>query len=392
MATAIFDFDIEQIPPTIEVHNGYDRALILGRFNGTPVARIFVPVSDRHIRGEIVRDKLLEAAGERYWNLWLRRYLDLHDNCDPVPSATIAICTRERPTDLRRCLESLIKLPRDWHEILVIDNCPASDATRNVVAEFPSVRYVCELNRGLNNARNRALLESEREIIAFIDDDAVADERWLKSLLKNFNDPLVACVTGLTMPLELETDAQEWFEKHCPFCKGFERRTFRGDEHSPVQTGEIGAGVNMALRRETILSLGAFDPLLDAGTPTESGGDHEMFSRVLASGYSIVYEPEALNWHRHRRTWPELQKVLYGYGVGVYALLTRTLLVEKEPAALKIAWGWFRYDQFPALMRTMAGRIDRKRLDLLRSELRGCLSGPFAYFRSKRMHLATHKL
>ena len=74
----------------------------------------------------------------------------------------------------------------------------------------------------------------------------------------------------------------------------------------------------MAFRRTGFERFGLFDEALDAGTPARSGGDTEMFSRVLAAGLRIVYEPAALCWHRHRRTWPELCDTLYGYGAYWY--------------------------------------------------------------------------
>ena len=387
MPTAILDIDLETIPREVVGLTDYERAFVLIRFRGRPVGKATVKVFNGRIGGDELREQLLEAAGELPWKFWLRDFLDWEPTGNlQLPTVTVAICTRERTDDLAKCLSSIEKLRDQPLEILVIDNAPKTQRTRDLVRElFPNIHYVCERKPGLDWARNRALSEARGEIVAFIDDDAVADPEWLRGLLINFEDPLVACVTGLTLPLELETPAQEWFEVHCPFGKGFRRKLFKGDTHNPLLTGQIGAGVNMALRREKILEFGGFDPALDAGTPTHSGGDHELFSRIIASGYSIVYEPQALSWHRHRRTWEELRKALYGYGVGVYALLTRTICVEREWAALKIAFGWFRHDQFPKLMRALFRRPGHEPLALLVAELRGCCVGPIAYFQSRRL-------
>ncbi len=54
--------------------------------------------------------------------------------------------------------------------------------------------------------------------------------------------------------------------------------------------------------------------------PTQSGGDHEFFARILLAGFYIVYEPEGLSWHRHRRTWEETHKAIQGYGTGLCIL------------------------------------------------------------------------
>jgi glycosyltransferase involved in cell wall biosynthesis len=387
MATAILDIELTELPPGLSGLNRYSGALVLIRFRGKPVGQAYLPLSNGEIAALALRDLLIEAAGHQLWQAVFHDWLEQDDpqtTDEPPPKASIAICTRDRTDDLKRCLDSLMRLREDGQEILVIDNCPATEATRQLVQNYASVRYVRENQPGLNNARNRAIHEARNEIVAFIDDDAVADPNWSRELVRNFNNPMVACVTGLTMPIELETEAQEWFERHCPFNRGFRRKTFKGDSHNPMATGQIGAGVNMALRRRSMLEIGLFDPALDAGTPTQSGGDHEIFSRLLISGYSITYDPAALSWHRHRRTWEELRRALHGYGVGVYALLVRSLFVEREWSAVKIAWGWFRYDQFPALVRALRRRPGSKPLDLILAELRGCVMGPRAYFKSRK--------
>ena len=186
------------------------------------------------------------------------------------------------------------------------------------------------------------------------------------------------------MPVELETEAQEWFETHCPFGRGFRRVAYRGDRDSPMVVGHVGAGANMALRRCVLRDVGAFDVALDAGTRTFSGGDHEMFSRILLHGYRIVYDPAALSWHRTPRTPEEIRRIIYGYGVGVYAFLTRRLVIDKETAALRVAWRWLCHGQIPALVQSILRRPGSIPAGLLLSEFRGCMIGPWAYLASRR--------
>ncbi|HJR51562.1 MAG TPA: glycosyltransferase family A protein, partial [Gemmatimonadales bacterium] len=98
-----------------------------------------------------------------------------------------AICTRDRPELLARALDSLVAQTPEVAEILVVDNAPAGDATRALVAtRFPSVRYVAEPVPGLDFARNRALETATREVVAFLDDDAVAAPGWADSLRRVF--------------------------------------------------------------------------------------------------------------------------------------------------------------------------------------------------------------
>jgi len=387
MPTAVLDFDLENLPTQIDNLAGYDRALCLLRFQSKPVGQKYLPVQNGQIIIKEFHHEICEASGYRLPIHWLHQFLDMGNhksNGFSTPKATIAICTRNRTDDLKRWLNSLIKLPNDGQEILVIDNCPSTDETFQLVATYPGIRYICEPRPGLNIARNRALQEAHNEVVAFTDDDAVPDKTWLRALLSNFDNPLVLCVTGLTMPLELETEAQEAFEKYSSFNKGFDKKLYSSRSCNPLVTGGVGAGANMALRKTILQTVGHFDEALDAGTPTQSGGDHEFFARILLAGFYIVYEPEALSWHKHRRTWQETHKAIQGYGTGVYAFWTRILLVEREFSILKFPLDWFLNQQLPNLVRAITRRPHAHPLHLLVAELKGCYMGPWAYFSSKK--------
>jgi GT2 family glycosyltransferase len=387
MATAILDLDLQELPSRIVGLERYDGAFVLIRLNKKPVGKAWLKIERGHIGGKELRDILTEAAGSTLWKHWLHNYLDWDERNTSdftPPTATVAVCTRDRPEDLRHCLEALMRIPDKGQELLVVDNCPASDETRKIVEGFGRVRYVREERPGLNIARNRALREAKHEVVAFTDDDAAPEPGWLTALLSNFNDPLVLCVTGLTMPSELETEAQKCFERYCPFERGFKRTVFEGTKQNPLATGRVGAGANMALRKNLIDLVGFFDEDLDAGTPTYSGGDHEMFARILLAGYRIVYDPAAVNWHRHRRNWKELRQTIFGYGVGVYAFWTRTLLVEKEWSMLAVAFSWLLSDQIPRLCRSLLRLPGSMPLDLILAELSGCIIGPWTYLSSRR--------
>src|SRR5262249_39237624 len=104
---------------------------------------------------------------------------------------SVAVCTRERPADLARCLSSLEGSTERPLEILVIDNAPDSSTTRLVVEQFPAVEYYCEPQRGLSAARNAALEHARGDIVAFIDDDAIAHPSWIECARRAFDDPEV---------------------------------------------------------------------------------------------------------------------------------------------------------------------------------------------------------
>jgi GT2 family glycosyltransferase len=388
MATAVLDFDLQQLPYEINGLERYDKALILIRWRRQPINRITLPVIDGHLDPAMLHSAVLRTVSEQnLWDNWIKDYLgwDELSSLDDKPSSTstIAICTRDRTEDLRRCIEALLELPDDHQEIVIIDNSPSSIDTFNLVKTNRRIRYIYEERPGLNVARNRALREASGEIVVFCDDDASPDRDWLRAHLRNFDDPMVMCVTGLTMPLELETEAQEIFERYSPFGRGFRRVVFDNYNLCPWEAGRAGAGANMSLRRSALEHIGDFDVALDAGTLTCSGGDTEYFARVLSRGFRIVYDPAALSWHRHRRTLEELRRTYYGYGVGAYAAWTRSIIREGEIDVMKGPWAWFRHQQLATLIRSLLRRPGGLPPELILAELCGCLVGPWAYFMSR---------
>jgi glycosyltransferase involved in cell wall biosynthesis len=382
--TAIRQVDLSLPIPPVKGLGSASACMVVLRWRRQVVGRLIAPVRDGAIEPAVLAASIDRHVTGDAVNCWLDETLGYDEREVTAPSmltASVAICTRERPDDLVTALTAAVALRPAPAEIIVVDNAPATGRTREVVARFPSVRYAVEERRGLDAARNYALRQAHTDVVAFTDDDAVPEEGWLGALLANFQDARVACATGLTLPLELETDAQELFERQGSFERGFRRRVFDGQRDNPLAVGQIGAGTNMAVRRQLVLDAGGFDERLDAGTPTRSGGDHEIFARLLAAGHRIAYDPAAVNWHRHRRTLAEVIETMHGYGVGVYAMWTGLLLERREIGVLPLAWRWFRNTQLPRAL----GRGEPGAVRLARAELRGCVRGPRAWFASRRL-------
>ncbi len=384
----VLDLDLEHIPPLLNNLERYRSVLLILRINGQPAFQTRLPVRDGGLRRATIYQALAEEADLSFWQTWLEDYLEWQPErkIGRLPqTATIAVCSRDRPEDLEHCLQALQQLPNQGQEILVVDSASAGEATREVVLRFPRVRYVREDLPGLDRARNRALRESRGEIVIFTDDDAMPEPGWLCAIWENFSDPHVLGVTGLTLPYELETESQALFEQYSPFNRGFRRRVLDKDRLHPLAAGHVGAGVNFALRRSVLQQIGPFNEALDAGTPTLSGGDTEMFARILSRGYKIVYEPAAVAWHRHRRSHKELLAAIYGYGVGTYAYWTQKLLEEGEWSVLILAFQWAFKNQIPTLARSLLGLSGGVPPTIPLAELRGCLAGPSAYLKSRTL-------
>ena len=382
--TPIRQVELSASPQALRLPPDSSRCFLVFRWRGKVIGSAKVAARGGEVTVADMNTALRSALKSHPTDAWVDDVLDYDERRvlgAPGRSVSVAICTRERPDDLKRALDAVAQLRPAPLEVLVVDNAPATEATRMVVQHAGFPRYIREDRRGLNAARNRALREAAGDIVGFTDDDAVPEPEWLAALMANFADSGVMVTTGLTLPLELETEGQELFEEHCTFIRGFTRRVFDGQVHNPLAVGPVGAGANMAVRKREVLALGGFDERLDGGMPTRSGGDHELFVRVLSAGHRIVYEPAAVSWHRHRRTIQELLDTVYGYGVGVYAMWTGLLLERRESGVFRLAWQWLTHTQMPNLF----GRDPVVRR-IARHELRGCMRGPHAWLLARRLH------
>jgi glycosyltransferase involved in cell wall biosynthesis len=301
-------------------------------------------------------------------------------------SVSVVICTRDRPAALERCLASLPRQTLSPDEIIVVDNAPTNDDTRKVCLAA-GVTYVREPRPGLDIARNAGARRASGEILAYTDDDVVLHDRWLERLTQAFDAPSIAAVTGLVLPAELETPAQWHFEQFWSFGQGFERRDFTPaflDQQNghPAPVWRIGAGANMAFRREVFATAGFFDERLDVGAAGCSG-DSEMWHRVLANGGVCRYQPSAVVFHYHRRELEALRRQLFAYMRGhVAALLVQRETTRSDREVRRLCNTLPRH-YAAKLKRRLRGRArpeDRFAL----TELRGALSGVLFYLTTPR--------
>lgn len=380
----VVDVDLRRSADVWSLPVGASAVFAILRWGERVVGTAVVPLGEGRLAGEELRASLAAGADAALGDALVDVLLGPPPRvASLVPStATVAVCTRDRPDDLARVLGALGTTAAAGHEILVVESGSPTEAARRTIERFPFARYVSEPRPGLDRARNRALRESAHPIVAFLDDDATPEPGWIDALLGNFDDRLVTAVTGLVLPLEIETDAQLLQEIHSPFGRGFRRRVLDSVRSGVGSAGAAGVGASMAFRREAVTRLGGFDEALDAGTPTRSGGDYEMFARILAAGERIVYEPGAVCRHRHRRTRSELRRAFFGYGVGVWSAVTSSL-VRGEPAPLAAALGWLVKHQIPALVASIVGARSAAPAGLRLAELAGCIAGPAVYLASR---------
>jgi len=218
------------------------------------------------------------------------------------PRLSVVICTWNPSAEgLGRALESLERqsLESSAYEVLVVDNGSIQRGRAMVAAraEHTSLRlrYVHEPTLGASAARNRGVLESRGEVVAFLDDDARADVRWASFILQAYAElPDADCVGGRIL-LDGCGPAPSWwrasFNEACGELDYGPRRVRVGYPRYPY------AG-NLSFRRSVFAKVGYFSPALGpVGRRHLDGEEFEQCLRIERAGGEIFFDPALVVTH-----------------------------------------------------------------------------------------------
>jgi glycosyltransferase involved in cell wall biosynthesis len=216
----------------------------------------------------------------------------------PAPSASVVICvyTFDRWDDILAAVGSVQSQTTPPSEIaVVVDHNP--DLYRELRRELREVTVVeNRMERGLSGGKNTGIEVTSSDIVAFLDDDAVAHPDWLGHLLDAYTDDHIAGVGGTTLPL-WETARPRWFPEEFDWVLGC---TFTGRDPGPVRNL---LGGNASFRREVFSVAGGF-PVDIGRTSAQSRPlgceETEFCIRVNQHrpDWTFVFEPQAVIWHR----------------------------------------------------------------------------------------------
>lgn len=220
------------------------------------------------------------------------------------PFVSIVIATRNRQHLLEQTLRALRRQTwdTDRFEIIVADN-GSTDGTAAVVAsaaqggEAPAIRYLSVVTPGKSFAVNEALRIARGEVIALTDDDTQPEPDWLERLCAAFDEAGADFVAGRIFPV-WESSPPAWMSRALYGVLGIPDN---GDERLAILPGDhrvVPIGANMAVRAAVIADVGGLRTDLGKLEGTlRTGEDHEFFLRMIAAGYTGVYEPRAVVRH-----------------------------------------------------------------------------------------------
>ena len=295
-----------------------------------------------------------------------------------VPNCSVVICTRDRPEPLDRCIRAVLNQDYPRFDVLVVDNAPTNGKAREIAAGW-NARYTVEPVPGLSRARNRGLRECQSEIVAYLDDDAIAESGWLAGLAEEFKDPRVMVVAGRVVPLA--APSPEALTCASITDRGLRRRSL--DRGTPgwfaaANFGGIGGGGNMAVRTSALQVWSGFNPRLGRGGRVPAAEENYAFFELIAAGYRFVYTPAAVVRHHSPQSLSELRErhLRLLTECGAYLAFLLAELPEYRSLILKLMLA--RVGSGLRLSDQPAGDV-RPRLSPLWSQAYAALSGVIGY-------------
>ncbi len=220
------------------------------------------------------------------------------------PQVSIIIPAHGRAEATRRCVQSLLALdyPADRLEIIVVDDAstpPLAEALR----DLPIQLLRQERNIGQSAARNLAATLASGAILAFIDNDCVAEPDWLRRLLPYLDDPAVAIVGGRVTAPPARGAVAAFEAVRSPLDMGAMET-----EVTPNAAVSYLPTCNLLVRRDVLRAHDGFDATLRVGE------DVDFIWRTLRSGHRAWYIPAGQVVHDHRVRWGDWLRRRADYG------------------------------------------------------------------------------
>lgn len=292
---------------------------------------------------------------------------------DAAPRITVVVCTHNRAGHLRSALASLAAQGETaWpFEVILVDN-RSTDGTATLgraLEERGVLRLLHEPRLGLCFARNAGWQAARGEVVAYFDDDALAEPGWLDAIAEAFSTvPRPGIVGGRVDPI--------WEAPRPPWLSDGIALSLTIIDWSPTtklildHRVEWLVGANMALPREVLAEVGGFDTRLDRiGSNMLSGGDVFLQKEVMARGYPCLYHPGMAIRHlasRARLTPGWFERRYYWQGVSDAVM---TLIAERPSAAARARLG-LRAARDLLASRTALARLARRSDDPAEFEAR----------------------
>jgi len=257
---------------------------------------------------------------------------------------SLIIPTKDRAKQLSECLESLSVskiLYREDVEVIIVDNNSSSLKTKEVCESY-NVKYLFQPKKGISEASNLGIENSLGKYLIFIDDDVIVNsEEWINELVLMTEEyPKVGYVSGNVIALETKNKTQKMWEDKGGLSKGNSRRVFDQKYFNELKIKAIplrliAAGANNLILADAIKEVGGYSEKFGVGSEYIPHGESlEICYRILAAGYTAIYNPKAIVFHQHPTQHRALVKKQFFYGLGDTAVHFHIFLKYRDYRSL----------------------------------------------------------
>lgn len=217
------------------------------------------------------------------------------------PSCSVIVPTRNRPEQLRLCLEGLSELdyPRERLQVIVVDDSGGEGVPSTLPLELVHTRNV-----GPAAARNAGVERASGDLLVFIDDDCRPRPDWLDRLAARYRTAPDDAVGGRTVNALHESLCSE--AAQLVIDVGYAQNNLGPPDRRWFTTN------NLAVPKAGFHAIGGFDP----GYRTAE--DRDFCSRWTESGRRMSYEPQAIVAHYRRLDLAEFTAMHFAYGRGAF--------------------------------------------------------------------------
>lgn len=263
-----------------------------------------------------------------------------------VNRISVIICTSsfDRLGDVHETVASIREQTLAAHEIIVaVDNHQELFETLKNDLPTGTIMVNNTAIKGLSETRNSGIRVARGDIIAFIDDDAVAHEGWLKSLSSHLTTKDVAAAGGTITPLWPEGRRPGWWPEELGWVLGctYDGLALRGN------TVRSLIGCNMAFKKTVFDTIGLFNCELGRIDKTRGiGEDSELCLRITTQmpDSCIIYEPDAVVYHKVPVWRVKLGYLLFrSYDEGYHKSILETLSTNTNAPSLSVEKTYLRH-------------------------------------------------